>query len=743
MMPRRHRSSESSRLLASRSSRLLVLLTTTAVSIGSPGSAAAAVADNSLSHLLIQEQEAPSDTTEAPARKDVVPVEDLVVTATRTEQRILNLPIEVTVLDKADIRASASRTVDEYLRRVVGFNLSRQGSSVVQHPGGQALNMRGLGATSASRTLVLIDGLPLNDPFGGWIQWSSIPLESVERIEVVKGGSSGIWGNRALGGVINIITEKPRRTGVEVSAQGGSYATFRGFGAGGYGNERFGVRAGGELFDTDGYPVVSDEQRGLIDGNAYSKHVTLGTELRYAASESVDLYVQGSYFDDEQNLGTPYRNNGTSIGAGRAGVNVVTGGGSRWLFDVFGRDQTHTNTVGSASADRSTETPAIDQFDVPSSSVGTSLQWSKMSFGSHDLSAGTDFQWIEGETNEDYVWVSDAFTRRRQAGGQQLLGGAYVQDLFPLGVKWRLQASGRLNLWRSYGGLRAETDLRSDESLFDESYPSRTEWRFNYSVGTRYLANERVSLRASFYTGFRAPTLNELYKPFRASGGVVTEANPDLDPEDLIGTDVGADFQINTTLSAHVTAFWNQVEDAIAEVTIGLADTVATTIPPCGRVPANGVCRQRQNAGTFRSVGVEIDFEYAPHPAWVFSASYLFNPTEIVSSPDLPELVGRSVPRSPENQIVVNARYADPRILEGSIVGRFVDNRFEDDLNLLVQGAYFTLDLQLSRMVLRQLEAFIGVENLLDTDYEVAVSTDDLVRYGTPRLINAGLRFRL
>lgn len=702
----------------------------------------AAVSAPTLSLAIQAQEKTPADTTDVPHQDSVVAVSDIVVTATRTEQKLLDLPVAVTVLDKADIELSASKTVDEYLRRIVGFNLARPASAVVSHPGGQALNMRGLGATSASRTLVLINGLPMNDPFGGWIHWTSIPLESVQRIEVVKGGSSGVWGNRALGGVINIITERPTRTGMTVSAQGGSYTTFRGFGAGAFTSDRVGLLAGGEVFDTDGYPVIKEEQRGPIDGNANSKHVTLGGTLEYAASESVDLYVQGRYFNSDQDLGTPHRYNGMEIGDFRAGVDLSASSGS-WRFGAFGRDQTHTNTVGSASADRSTETPALDQFDVPSTSVGTSAQWAKTSFGSHQLSGGVDIQWIEGETNEDYIYVNGDFTRRREAGGEQVLGGAYVQDLFPLGAKWRLQASGRLNLWRSYGGTRLEVERATEEVRLDESYPGRTEWRFNYTLGARYLANDRLSLRGAFYTGFRAPTLNELYKPFRGAGGVVAEANPGLDPEDLIGTDVGADYEFSSALTGRLTAFWNRLENAIAEATIGLADTVPTTIEPCGRVPANGVCRQRDNIGTIRSVGLEAELEYAPHAFWLVGASYLFNPTEVLEAPGRPEIEGSSVPRSPENQFVVRASYANSAVVEGSILGRYVDVRFEDDLNQLEQGPFFTIDLQLSRMLLKHLQAFLSVENLLDTKYEVAVATTGLIRYGAPRLINIGLRARL
>src|SRR5438093_2564311 len=140
---------------------------------------------------------------------DPTRLEPVVVTVTRIEQKAGDAPASVTVLTRDDIQHSASQTVDDILRQVPGFSLFRRSSSLVTHPTSQGVSLRGIGPSGASRALVLLDGVPINDPFGGWVYWDKIPLQAIEQIEVVRGGGSSVWGNYALSGVINIITKRP------------------------------------------------------------------------------------------------------------------------------------------------------------------------------------------------------------------------------------------------------------------------------------------------------------------------------------------------------------------------------------------------------------------------------------------------------------------------------------------------------------------------------------------------------
>ena len=170
--------------------------------------------------LLLAAPPVAAQQPEVPTR-----LEPVVVTPTRLEQKAGETPASVTVLTREDVKQSASQTVDDLLRQVPGFSLFRRSSSVVTHPTTQGLSLRGIGPSGASRVLVLQDGVPLNDPFGGWVHWSRVPLQAVQQIEVVRGGGSSVWGNMALGGVVQILTRRPTGRAAAFEASYGSRDT--------------------------------------------------------------------------------------------------------------------------------------------------------------------------------------------------------------------------------------------------------------------------------------------------------------------------------------------------------------------------------------------------------------------------------------------------------------------------------------------------------------------------------------
>lgn len=670
--------------------------------------------------------------------EEVFRLDQVVVTATRTEQKLKDVPENVTVLTKEDIQLSAAQTVDDLLRQIPGFSLFRRSSSLVTHPTAQGVSLRGVGPSGVSRTLVLLDGIPLNDPFGGWVYWSKVPMESIERIEVVRGGGSGVWGNYALGGVINIITERPQKRTLKFDGEGGTRGTVN--------LDLFasdligpvGLAVEGNYFNTEGYKIIREDQRGAIDINADSEHKTFNGKLEYALSPNTTLSLYGSFFTEGRGNGTPFTNNATDAGYIGGGANVKTPGGSDWKLAVFSHLQTFKSTFSSPAPDRNSETPALDQFDVPSTAVGTILQWSKQIHQSHLLLAGTDLRWIEGETNEDFRFVSGQFTRRRKAGGEQQLAGVFLQDIFTPTPRWQVVIGGRLDLWRSFDAARIERDLQTGAITLDQTFADRTRLAVSPRVGVHYQAADRLSLRSSFYQAFRAPTINELFRPFRVRNDI-TEANAGLDPERLIGGEAGVDYFIAKNLLGRLTGFWNEVEDPIANVTIG---TGPGTIPPCGFVPAGGVCRQRQNLDRTRIRGIEFELEYRPHTYWTVSGSYLFNETEVLSAPNQPALEGKRIAQVPKHQFTVKLSFTHPALLNVSVQGRFVGDQFEDDLNTLKLGDFFVVDLFLSRQIMKGWEAFLAVENLFDRTYEVGKTADGIVTIGAPVLVHGGIQAR-
>jgi len=670
---------------------------------------------------------------------EAVRLEPVVVSASRIEQKLRDVPANVTVITREEIQQSPARTVDDLLRQIPGFSLFRRSSSLVTHPTAQGVSLRGIGPSGVSRTLVLLDGVPLNDPFGGWVYWSKVPLESIERIEVVRGGGSGVYGNYALSGVINIVTRQPEARVVQAKLDLGTRNTVDADLMASHVTGPWGISLEGNFFRTDGYKIVREDQRGKIDIDADSEHKTFNGRVEYTPSLATSLFLAGSFFHEDRGNGTERQKNSTEAGYIGTGGRLKTADGSDWQFTLFSHLQTFNSTFSSAAQDRNSETLALNQFDVPSTALGANLQWSKRLFQTHLLTAGTDLRWIDGETNED---AFAAFTRRRKAGGEQQLVGVYAQDIFTLIPRLQVTIAGRLDYWRSFDASRLETNLQTGAVIRNTPFPDRDEVAFSPKVALLYHATDQLSLRGSVYQGFRAPTINELFRPFRVRNDI-TEANENLKPERLIGGEVGMDYTIAKNLLGRLTAFWNEVEDPVANVTKG---TGPGTVAPCGFVPAGGVCRQRQNLGRTQIRGVEAELEYRPFVPWTLSGSYLFNDTEVLSAPNQPELEGKRIAQVPEHQFTLKLTYTNPALLNFYIQGRYVGDQFEDDLNSLKLGDFFVVDLMLWRSIpipkVSASELFFAVENLFDRTYEVGKTTDGIVTIGAPLLVHGGIRVR-
>jgi outer membrane cobalamin receptor len=664
--------------------------------------------------------------TEEPAE-----LEPIVVTASRVEQRLSEAPASVTVLTEEDIKASAAQTIDDLLRQVPGFSLFRRSSSLVTHPTTQGVSLRGIGPSGASRALVLLDGVPLNDPFGGWVYWNKVPRLGIERIEVVRGGGSSVWGNYALGGVINIITRRPERRAALFEGSYGSQATSNldlllseALGPAGISLE-------GNFFETDGFKVVKESQQGAIDINADSTHTTFNGRVEYRLTPEASLFLAGNYFTEDRGNGTPLTNNSTQAGYTAGGGQLRTPDGSDWSLTIFSHLQTFESTFSSQSADRNSETLTLAQ-EVPSTALGGSLQWARR-VGSHRLTAGTDLRWIDGETDEDvFSAATGNFLRRRVAGGEQFLAGLYGQDIVSLSPRWELVLGARADYWRSFEGFRTDTPPPTGIPPA-QSFPDRDKVAVNPRVALLFHPTPTTTLRSSVYQGFRAPTINELFRVFRVRNDV-TAANEKLDPERLTGGEVGIDHAFGRRLSVRLTGFWNEVEDSIANVTVP-----AGSLPDC---PTGTTCRQRQNLDRTRIRGLEPEVSYRPAASWELLASYLFDDAEVLEASNQPSLEGKRIAQVPRHQLTLGVRHTNPALLNVSVQGRYISDQFEDDLNTLTLGEFFVLDVMLSRPIAKWGEMFLGVENLFDQTYEVGKTTDGVVTVGTPRLVHGGLRLR-
>ncbi|HET9063860.1 MAG TPA: TonB-dependent receptor [Candidatus Binatia bacterium] len=673
------------------------------------------------------------------ARADPIPeAPPVTVTAARVSRPLGAVPASVVVLDRERIENSAAQRLDDVLRTVPGFQLFRRQSSLVAQPTTQGASLRGIGATGASRALVLVDGVPAQDPFGGWMYWGRIPLDIVERVEVVRGGGSSLWGSGAMSGVINVITRAPRADAVRVTAEGGNRETRNAAVALADAWGPIAAQIDASYYDSGGYYLVSGGERVAFDTRADSRELNLGARTDWTLSPLVSATFGARYFDERRDNGTELTYNDTENFSAQAGIEGETSRGDGFRADVFGQIQGFDSTFSSQDRAAEIELPSLDQFDVPSGSFGASARWWRKVRSGHLVLLGGDYSMAEGDTHEDFRYLDGGFTRRRKAGGREHLLGLYVQDVWRPAPRLELTAGIRVDYWRSEDGRRRERDTTSGAETIDQSFSSRDDVFASPRLGVLFDVTSSLALRASAYRGFRAPTLNELYRPFRVRNDI-TEANADLDMEQLTGADLGFDLRFARGTLAFTT-YLNRLDDPVANVTVGDGPG---DVSPCGFVPDGGVCRQRRNLGHTRTVGVEIDAGVELSRSVTLRGGYLFSDAEIVAAGPEAALEGNEVPQVAEHQATAGVDWRPSERIDVALDARYVGETFDDDLNTRRLDDYFVLNAAVAFALDRHWSLYVRAENVLGDRFEVARTADGLTTYGPAAIVLAGVRFRV
>ncbi|MDE3154526.1 MAG: TonB-dependent receptor [Acidobacteriota bacterium] len=673
------------------------------------------------------------------------PLETVTVTPTRTDTRLGSVPASVSVLTRQDIEASPAVAADDVLRQLPEFSLFRRSSSLVSHPTTQGVSLRGIGPSGVSRTLVLLDGIPFNDPFGGWVYWTRVPLDSLQQIEVVDSPSSSLYGNYAMGGVIDLVTRPATPRTFEVRSQYGNYGSPELDLLGSSVRGRFGVLASGRLFRTGGYPVVAPSERGKVDNNAAVAFGQGDVKLDFNPTDNVRMFARGGYFGENRQNGKASTINGaeeandTRWASGSGGLQAHLPDGSDLQASLFGGAERFHSTflaVPPATPPRSIGRMSLDQH-VPATYTGGSVQWSKTLGTAQVLTAGADWNWVQGNSHED---VLDSTTGthvilQRISGGTQRNVGAFVEDVLTPIPRLTVTASARLDHWRKYDAHNLETVVATGRPSAANApvLPEGRDTVASPRIAAMFRAGDRVSIWGDLGTGFRAPTLNELYRQFRV-GTVLTLPNDTLGPERLVGGEVGVNVQPIRNLTWRTTWFDDRIHDAVANITIATTPSLIT--------------RQRQNVGRTRVWGVQTDVEYRLGPSWTLSAGYLFEHARVTDFAPDPSLVGKYLPEVPTNRASARAIYANPRFLTFGAGVQVVGRQFDDDQNVVtVPGqqqpglpAYAVVNLTASRRVRPGFDVFAGVQNLFDHEYFVGTLPTTI---GSPRLISAGVQMRI
>lgn len=657
-------------------------------------------------------------------------VERIVVEADRLPNAESGAPFSIHVVDENDLRRAPQLRLDDVLRiNVPGFSLFRRNSSRTANPTTQGVTLRNFGPSGAGRTLVLLDGIPINDPFAGYVLWSQVPSASIESVLVNSGGGAGLFGNAALAGTIFLVSKPMEATSGSAEGSIGNAETYEVSLEGMVVQKGFAAAIFAERFSTGGYPVIAPEQRGRVDTDATAESNLVDLRAEWQFGRNSSLRLDGRHFDEERGNGTLFTyNESTGNDINAVFTQEFPEQQAALRLSAYGQTRQFSSTFSSVNSARDVETPALDQFDVPANAAGGSVVWSMAAGGSHQLTLGGDARWVEGETNEAFLWNGTQFTRLRQAGGEQLIAGVFAEDTWSVSSKTTIVAGLRVDHWELFDGLRRETVRATGAVLTDSQFADRAGDEINGRLGVRVKPNESLALRGAVYTGFRVPTLNELYRPFRV-GNDVTNANPDLKPEHLIGGEVAAEWQATQTFRLAGTAFLNRMEDAVSNVTIGPS-------------PGGGVIRQRQNVDLVMAPGFEATAEWQIISSVRLKGGYLFTHPTIERAAD-PALNGKLLAQTPENVFTGGIEWTPTAKWAATAQLRYCDRQFEDDQNLRVLAPFTTFDAAVMYQFSERGSAAIRVENLFDTQIETGKSADGLVSIGAPRLFSFQIRWQL
>ena len=638
-------------------------------------------------------------------------MERILVTA--DDERIPATPISQFALSQSAINLAGALTIDDVLRQIPGFALFRRSGSLTANPTSQGVSLRGVGANGASRALVLLDGVPLNSPFGGWVYWNRLPRVSVDNIQVYNGATSDFYGSGALGGVVNIRTNTEPVSFLDVEISGGNKGTVATSFSGGKRFGNWGVAIAGQALRTGGYVLVPENQRGSIDTAAGTSDLTGSITLSRTLGAEGHAFARLSSFGESRRNGTPIQINDTRISSIDLGADW-----KNLSLRLYGSDETFNQNFTAVAPNRNSESLTNRQRN-PSQQGGFAFQWRQTIGRYQSVSAGAEGRDVRGHSAET-TFNNSRITAFVDAGGRQRSLGLFAADSIRIG-SWLLTGGARFDRWLNSRGFSNRIPVSGAPSLND--FADKSESAFSPRLSAIKRFDHGFSATASVYRAFRAPTLNELYRNFRA-GNVLTNANAELRAERLTGGDAGVGMQtFGERLFVRSNFFWNEINNSIANVTLSTTPALIT--------------RQRQNLGAIRARGIELSAttRFARH--WEVASEYLLTDTTVLRFPANRSLEGLLVPQVPRHQLNFQVNYSNARWLVGA-QGRFVGKQFDDDQNTLPLEKFFTLDAEMSRSVSERVRLFVAFQNLTGSRYQI--SSTPVFTVGPPVLIRLGVR---
>ncbi|WP_058187919.1 TonB-dependent receptor [Terracidiphilus gabretensis] len=655
--------------------------------------------------------------------------EQVTVTAYRAPMGELESPVTTRVLTQNALQSTAAITADGQIRQLPGVELFRRSSSLVANPSSQGISLRALGSTSASRTLLTLDDVPLNDPVGAWIHWLEQPQLAIANIELLRGGASDLYGSSAIGGVVNVHLAEPAANAFALRSSYGGLGTYADDALGQAIHHAWGVLASGGATGTDGYIQEAPWQRGPVD-TVSNVHAQNGLLLAEHKRNELRLFVRGSGFNEARANGTPYQTNGTRLWRYATGGDWQSANGATASLRLYGSTEHYRQAFSSISnlpdfgdascAYRCGETPTKFTL-IADNELGGAAHWSKPLTAGWVLLAGADTHDVRVWDDEQSFGSSAALT---DTSVHQRDSGAYVESLYTHRA-WTVTAGARMDWFQNYDVQQMVE--KNNAWTPGATLPQLTQHVFDPRVGVSRKLSEHWALSASGFRAFRAPSPSELYRSTQV-GNQLTLANGALKSERATGWETGVASQ-RAWGTVRTSYFLTEINRPISAVTIN--------------PNSSPILLQRENLGQITSRGVSVDFQIAPRKWLAMDGGYQYahatvtRGTEESGSQD----VGNWIPEVARNMASLNLRAEKVRWGSLSLQSRLSGHQFDDDANTYLLHGYFKLDAYAAHTFGRRVEAFAAAENLLDRTIEVAKTPTTTL--GMRRTVRAGFTLTL
>ncbi|MCK8603657.1 TonB-dependent receptor plug domain-containing protein [Desulfoferrobacter suflitae] len=643
----------------------------------------------------------------AAAEEKPLSLEEIVVSSTRTETSTFDATQSVTVITEEEIMASPFERVEDIVRSMAGmynFRYYTQQTNGIQSP----LILRGAGK---NKVLLMVDGVPQNDNFNNavaWVAWGHIPKEAIQRIEVVRGPSSALYGSEGLGGIIHIITKKPaKERKTHVTGMTGTGDTFGGSMFHSQSVKDFGLLATGGYEGSNGF--FMDDPLEDFNTRRYRNVGQVLAKATYDVDPHSNLDVSGIYYEHDMGKGREFFYDELELD--QYWLTYTRQSGSLGLKGLVYLNRSDKTAYQDTASDDYSSLSRIENY--PSTYTwGADLQSNFQLAEWSSLVVGAAYKKVSWGYDEDYT------TSSRDAGaeGQQDFVSPFVSADFRFFDDRLIANIGARYDWiQNSDGKNWDTKPEGGITPYDNSYDSSVWNNFSPKAGIAFHPDQKTTLRASGGTGFRAPSLFELYKVHVRSGGTYYRyANPDLDPEKIISYDIGVERFLLNNLMAKLTFYQSFASDYIG-------DKLVKYYEKSGKIYNE---YKIENIDKVDIYGIELETEWSPRNDLTLFGNYTYNISKINENKDDENLEGNYLTNDPRHKVHLGIWYKNPKIVNVYFLANYYADIFFDTENTQKVGNFWTLDFSLSRKLFERFTLGLDVQNLLDKEYLLSTGSN-------------------